>query len=409
MIDTSSSVKKHRTILKYIAIGLICLSFISFFLPAFKVSVNDVNVGENIVVDVSGLPADATGLVIASIEDLSYNASVGNGQARIIIPQNLTDGTYDVNVKYAGDKRYNEINESKSVKISKIAPEFTIVLTDNIDVWDDIVVDVSGLPLDASGKINVSINGIANSSDIENGISTVIIHQRLVNGTYPIEITYSGNYKYGSFNETRSVNISKVASKMIVNADDEINVGEDLIIDISGLPKDSTERYVYILGDIVSRGSITDGASQIVISNLSSGKYSFIVDFRGDDKYIGVHSNHIVTVNKFTTRMDVTANNINVGDDLIIQVKLPGDITDDYVYISIDDKEYPVEIIFNVTNNYKNCYKECNNYYFFECENNHHCVIDSSSPNEYPIAKILFLFLFLTIFKLLLISSQKFT
>ena len=92
--------------------------------------------------DVSGLPADATGLVIASIEDLSYNASVGNGQARIIIPQNLTDGTYDVNVKYAGDKRYNEINESKSVKISKIAPEFTIGLTDNIDVWDDIVVDV---------------------------------------------------------------------------------------------------------------------------------------------------------------------------------------------------------------------------------------------------------------------------
>ena len=166
----------------------------------------------------------------------------------------------------------------------------------------------------------------------------------MVNGTYPIEITYSGNYKYGSFNETRSVNISKVASKMIVNADDEIYVGEDLIIDISGLPKDSTERYVYILGDIVSRGSITDGASQIVISNLSSGKYSFIVDFRGDDKYIGVHSNHIVTVNKFTTRMDVTANNINVGDDLIIQVKLPGDITDDYVYISIDGEEYPVEI-----------------------------------------------------------------
>ena len=48
-------------------------------------------------------------------------------------------------------------------------------------------------------------------------------------------------------------------------------------------------------------------------------------------------------------------------------------------------EEYPVGIIFNDTNNYKNCYRECNNYYFFECENNHHCVIDSSSPNEYPI------------------------
>ena len=44
MIDTSSSVKKHRTILKYIAIGLICLSFISLFLPAFKVSVIFANI-----------------------------------------------------------------------------------------------------------------------------------------------------------------------------------------------------------------------------------------------------------------------------------------------------------------------------------------------------------------------------
>ena len=46
--------------------------------------------------------------------------------------------------------------------------------------------------------------------------------------------------------------------------------------------------------------------------------------------------------------------------------------------------KFPIEINFNDSNNYINCYKECN-YYYFECQNNYHCMINSSFPNEYPI------------------------
>ena len=48
------------------------------------------------------------------------------------------------------------------------------------------------------------------------------------------------------------------------------------------------------------------------------------------------------------------------------------------------NSKFPIEINFNDSNNYINCYKECN-YYYFECQNNYHCMINSSFPNEYPI------------------------
>ena len=43
--------------------------------------------------------------------------------------------------------------------------------------------------------------------------------------------------------------------------------------------------------------------------------------------------------------------------------------------------DYPKEI---KNNNFINCYKNCEFFYYFDEENNYHCTIDSSCPNEYP-------------------------
>jgi surface protein len=55
-------------------------------------------------------------------------------------------------------------------------------------------------------------------------------------------------------------------------------------------------------------------------------------------------------------------------------------------------EEFPVGINFNESNNYTMCYEKCYNYYFFDCDYNYHCLINSSYPNEYPkeIKEIIF-------------------
>ena len=318
---------------------------VSKITPTFVVSLNDnINVGEDLNVDVTGLPDDATGFIVVSIEVLSENVTVSDGKAKVTVHQNLANGTYTVNVTYTGDKKYNKINELKTIQISKIAPQFIISIND-INVGDDLVVNVSGLPDDATGQVNVSINEISNVSSIKDGESTVVLHQRLANGTYIAVVSYSGDDKYNSLKESKSVKISKITPNMNVVVKDKINVGDVLVIDVSGLPNDTAVKYVEVIGDLVDRGLINQGTSKIVISNLTSGEYSFTVYFNGDDRYEMVKSDLSVSVNKMSPEMKVIVNNVDVGEDLIIQVKLPDEITDEFVYISINDDIVPIKVI----------------------------------------------------------------
>ena len=317
---------------------------VSKITPEFTVSLNNISVGDDLVVDVSGLPSDATGLVTVSIAGLSGNVSVSNGAAKITIPQRLAEGSYQVNVTYSGDNKFNKINQTKTVKISKITPEMVVEVDNEIYVGDDLTVDVSGLPSDAKGQVSVEINGISNSSDVKNGIATIIIPQRLPDGNYTVTITYSGDDRHNSLKESKLVKISKKTLDMVVVVDNEINVGEDLIIDVSGLPTDTSVRFVDIVGDLTGRGLINQGSSRIVISNLTSGKYSFVVLFNGDDKYNRIQSYENVSVNKLSAKMKVIADNIDVGENLTVQIILPDDVNDELVYISINDDEIPIMV-----------------------------------------------------------------
>ena len=308
----------------------------------FTVFMNDtINVTDDLIVDVSGLPNDATGLVIVSISDLSRNSSVANGKATITLPQNLTDGTYTVNVAYVGDEKYDRINEERTVKISKITPEFTAIV-DNINVGDNLVVDVSNLPNDATGQISVSINGITNTSAIKNGASTTVIHQRLANGTYPVEITYSGSYKYNSKKVTKQVNITKITPNMKVIAKN-IDIGEDLSMQII-LPSDITGEFVDIfINDEEYSSMVIDGNAIATIPGLTNGTYNYTVYYYGNDKYEPDEYESFVEVGKISIDYNVTIKDIYYGESALVTISdLPADASGNFTVI-INKKQYSSE------------------------------------------------------------------
>ena len=308
----------------------------------FTVTVTDINVNDDLVVDVSGLPGDATGLVVASVEGLSGNSSVGNGNATIRIPQSLDNGTYTVNVTYVGDNKYNGINKEKTIRITKIAAEFKVSVS-NIYVGDDLVVDVFGLPNDATGQITASIKDIINTSAITNGASAaIILHQRLPNGTYQVEISYSGDRRYDPLSKTKSVNISKITPPISAGAKDEIKVGDDLTITVSGIPTDTGVRYIDILGDITNKTLINGDNAQITISGLAYGKYSYYIYYGGDDRYNAVRIDKTLDVNKNKINVTASVENVDFGRTPVVKVTgLPGDASDDVIVNVINVGEYP--------------------------------------------------------------------
>ena len=134
-------------------------------------------------------------------------------------------------------------NKIKTVIVSKITPEFTVSVSD-INVGADLIVDVFGLPSDAKGLVTVEIHGISNCSDVINGMVTIIVPQRLPNGTYTVTITYSGDDRYNMVKSDENVSVNKLSAEMKVIADN-IDVGENLTIQIE-LPSNITGEFAYI-------------------------------------------------------------------------------------------------------------------------------------------------------------------
>ena len=293
--------------------------------PTFTVNVNsNIAVGDNVVVDVTGLPTDATGLIIVS-GDLSANKSISNGKAKLTIPQSLSDGTYTIYVAYAGDNKYNNVSVSKTIKINKVNPTFTVNIND-INVDDDLVIDISKFANDATGQITVLIEGISNTSYINNGNSKVIIKQQLEAGYYPVLITYSGDDKYNSKEQTKYVNITKKQVSINVNAPNSIKYGNDLTIVVSNLPVDGAT-YVSLTGDLNQQGIINgNGVAEITVPNLNAGTYSFSVNYPTSHKYSIAKVDKTVTVNKAIVTMNIDYNNITYGQIAEITVSgLPND------------------------------------------------------------------------------------
>lgn len=146
------------------------------------------------------LDSEATGHVSFTVNGVNYNETVTGGKLTKSIPD-LKAGSYNVNVVYSGDLRFN--TSSKIVS-------FTIKATPQVNVptlsGNDITIS---LPSDATGTVTVQANGKTYTKDLINGKATVT----LPDGNYNVVITYSGDGKYDGFTITKSVSVKKPVVK----------------------------------------------------------------------------------------------------------------------------------------------------------------------------------------------------
>ena len=146
------------------------------------------------------LDSQATGHVSFTVNGLTYNETVTNGKLTKSIP-NLNAGSYNVNVVYSGDLRFNASIKIVSFTI-KAAPQVNVPASSGNDV-------TISLPSDATGTVTVQANGKTYTKDLVNGKATVT----LPDGNYNAVITYSGDDKYDGFTITKRVSVKKPVVK----------------------------------------------------------------------------------------------------------------------------------------------------------------------------------------------------
>ena len=307
---------------------------------AIDVAVSDIKVGEDAVISVK-LASDATGEVVITVNGEDYTAAIENGVASVTV-SGLEAGDYTVAVKYSGDNNYNEAAGSAEFSVLKITPDMDVFVEGTV-FGEDLIVNAV-LPVDATGEVVITVNGVDYHVAIENGKATGTIGG-LAAGDYTVTVKYAGDDKYTGVEVAKGVNVAKAQPVLgVVIAD--VDYGNGFVIEatltgVNGAPL-SGNVIVTVAGKEYTV-KVTDGKGIATGDKLAAGTYAFAAAWAGDDNYNIVTENGDFKVNKIDSSVVVNVNNIKVGEELTITVNVPSDATGD-VTVSVDGKEYNVAI-----------------------------------------------------------------
>ena len=305
------------------------------------VAVSDIKVGEDAVITVK-LLSDATGNVTVNVNGKDYTEPVVNGMANVKV-SGLKADTYDVIVKYSGDNNYNDAVATSSFTVSKVDPTMDVTV-DGIVFGEDLTVEAV-LPVDATGKVVIVVDGTPYTANITDGKATQVVKD-LTAGYHTVGVKYGGDDKYNDVVVDGFVIVDKAQPVLgVVIAD--VNYGNEFAIEATLTGVNSTPLNGNVIVTVNGKFyvvNVTDGKGTLTGVKLAAGTYGFTAVWAGNDNYAAVDENGDFKVNKLNSTVAVNADDIKVGENVTVSVNVPSDATGN-VIVTVDGKDYTVAIV----------------------------------------------------------------
>ncbi len=297
------------------------------------VDYSDIIVGEDFIFNVT-LPIDANGTITYIIGDenttIDVNGTFIGDNVVVSVPvSDLEVGKYNLTVMYNGNKFYEASNTTVEFEVlRKYSP---------IDVANDDENVTIELPENATGTVNIVVNGEElDNFTLENGTAVVPI-DNFKPGNYSLNITYDGDELYRPNSTVYNFTIERFEPEVNITVTDNVVTLE--------LPSDATGTVnVTVNGEDYDVVDVINGTASVVIDK-ELGNYTVTMNYSGDDVYVGCETSTEIELAKLNSDINVTAYDINVTDidELIASIYLPGDATGN-VTITIGNETFTVEI-----------------------------------------------------------------
>ena len=310
---------------------------VSRFDSTTHVSVNDINAGENAVINIA-VSNGTSGVASVRVGDMSYNVAVVDGKGTLTL-SNLIAKSYDVVVKFEGNDVYLPSQDATKFTVSKIVSATNITVSD-INVGDDAVIDIAVSNV-TSGVISVRVDNTVYNVVIVDGKGTLVV-SNLAAGYYTVVAKFAENDIYLASMDTVRFTVSKLASTITVAVDD-INVGDDAVIGIAVPEVTSGVASVTVNGKSYNV-AVVDGKGTLVVSNLAAGYYTVVAKFAENDIYLASMDTVRFTVSKLASTITVAVDDINVGDDAVIGIAVP-EVTSGVASVTVNGKSYNVAVV----------------------------------------------------------------
>ncbi|SDA69696.1 Ig-like domain (group 3), partial [Methanobrevibacter millerae] len=302
-----------------------------------QLSVSDITIDEIEEITVT-LPEDATGYVLINVNGTQYYADISGGIAKYSIAPAMT-GKYDVTVTYIGDRKYYSNETSGSYVVSKLKTNIEIA-GENIIVGQDEVLTII-TSVDLTEVIFIEIDGVNYTSFITNGKGNFTA-VGLSEGLHNVTVYFKGDDKYmNASNKTSFTVKAKTPSALSINVTN-ITVGENEVIYVNVTPGATGNVTVVIRGREYTE-KLDNGVATFTISDLTAREYEVTAIYNGDEYYLSSNNTAKFTVEKRDLDIIVTAQNITVGEDEIIEISL-SESEDGTVLVNVGSTGYYVNV-----------------------------------------------------------------
>ncbi|WP_458404599.1 Ig-like domain repeat protein [Methanobrevibacter sp.] len=266
------------------------------------------------------VPANATGNITIKIGNHTYNATIENSTA-VLHLLNETPGVYaNTTVIYSGDSNNAAMNLTKVVKIPKYATPITIEV--NNTVVGNITRIIVHINENVTENVTIEIDGEKYSQNVTDGEAVFEI-EGLIAGAKTVTATYDGDDWFVFNSTTQQFNVSKLESYINVTVEN-ISVDGIVIINITA-PNYNGLASVYINATRYTV-IITNGVGQLKVLFKNNGTYTINATYIENNKYYSsFNDTESFTVSKIQSEMEVTYNNITVGDNAVFEITLHDD------------------------------------------------------------------------------------
>ncbi len=263
---------------------------------------------------------------------LVYNAAGNVSVAKYNYTGRLVAGIHQVDAVFVSDEGDRNITHSGSSTfiVSKNNSTVGILPISNIKVGQNNTIELTILPSDATGTIDVYVNGERHTVNVNN---LTLKLTGLAAGHYVVQAMYGGDAKYlsSSANATFDVYKNNITVKLEVV---DIKVGDTQYLNVT-LADDAQGHVLININGTRYYAEIRNGVASVNVTGLQVGKHDVNVTFVGDDKYYANSTTGSFNVTKLDTSIVIKGYNIIVGQDVVLNITTSANLTE-VVYIEVN-------------------------------------------------------------------------
>ena len=303
------------------------------------VDTHNIHVGDNETITISVQGNYSGNIVNITIDGnikftapLVYNAAGNVSVAKYNYTGRLVAGIHKVDAVFVSDEGDRNITHSGSSTfiVSKNNSTVGILPISNIKVGQNNTIELTILPSDATGTIDVYVNGERHTVNVNN---LTLKLTGLAAGHYVVQAMYGGDAKYlaSSANATFDVYKNNITVKLEVV---DIKVGDTQYLNVT-LADDAQGHVLININGTRYYAEIRNGVASVNVTGLQVGKHDVNVTFVGDDKYYANSTTGSFNVTKLDTSIVIKGYDIIVGQDVVLNITTSANLTE-VVYIEVN-------------------------------------------------------------------------